>query len=73
MQYYERIMVIRKRKKITQQEVADALEIKRSQYARYESGQNEMPVKHLAGICRTIGVSADYILGLTEDEQNGQN
>ena len=40
-------------------------------YARYERGANELPIRHLIKLCALYGVSADYILGLTEDAGGG--
>jgi len=51
----------------TQQEIADVLGTSQTMYARYERGANELPLHHLITLCRYYRVSADYILGLTED------
>ena len=67
MYYNERIQWVRDCKNITQKELADYLGIKQQQYARYEKGINIMPVTYLPKICEYLGVSADYILGLTND------
>lgn len=67
MYYNERIQWIRDCKNITQKEIADFLGIKQQQYARYEKGINEMPVKYLPKICAYLNISADYILNLPKD------
>ena len=67
MYYTERMQWVRDCKNITQKEVADHLQIKQQQYARYEKGVNVMPVTYLAKICKYFNVSADYILGLIDD------
>jgi hypothetical protein len=36
-------------------------------YARYERGANEMPIHHLLTLCRVYKVSADYILGISDN------
>ena len=51
----------------TQQEIADVLGTSQTMYARYERGANELPLHHLITLCSYYRVSADYILGLTED------
>lgn len=66
MYYTERLKWIRDCKNITQKEIADYLGIKQQQYARYEKGVNVMPITHLPLICKFLDVSADYILGLTD-------
>ncbi len=65
--YNERLQFVRDMKNITQKELANYLGIKQQQYARYEKGVNVMPVTHLAKICIYLQVSADFILGLSED------
>lgn len=67
MYYTERLQWIRDCKNITQKELAEHLEIKQQQYARYEKGINIMPITYLPKICEYLDVSADYILGLTDD------
>ena len=69
MYYNERIQWVRENKNITQKEIADYLGIKQQQYARYEKGVNIMPVTYLPKICKYLNVSANYILGLTDEEQ----
>lgn len=67
--YTERIKWLRDCKNITQKELATALNIKQQQYARYEEGINVMPVTYLPKICKYLNISADYILGLIEEER----
>lgn len=67
MYYTERIKWIRDCKNITQKEVAEFLGLKQQQYARYEKGVNVMPVTYLNKICEYLDVSADYIIGLTDE------
>lgn len=67
MYYTKRLQWIRDCKNITQKELAEHLGIKQQQYARYEKGINIMPITYLPKICEYLDVSADYILGLTDD------
>lgn len=67
MYYTERLQFVRDCKNITQKELAEILNIKQQQYARYEKGINVMPITYLPKICKYLNVSADYILGLTND------
>ena len=69
MYYNEKIQWVRECRNIPQREVAEYLGIKQQQYARYERGVNIMPVTYLPKICKYLNVSADYILGLS-DEMN---
>ena len=52
----------------TQQEIADVLGTSQTMYARYERGANELPLRHLITLCKYYGVSADYILGLSDKQ-----
>lgn len=39
--------------------------IAQPQYSRYETGERELPIRHLVTPFEFYGVSADYILGRT--------
>lgn len=67
MYYTDRIQWVRDCKNITQKQMAEELGIKQQQYARYEKGINIMPVTYLPKICIILNVSADYILGFTDE------
>ena len=64
MEIYEIIRGLREDKDLTQQNMADMLQIGRTMYRRYETGETEIPIRHLKTICLFFGVSADYLLGL---------
>ena len=64
-----RIREVRKEKGITQAKLAKKIGMEQTQYSRYERGENEIKVNVLIDICKALDVSADYILGLT-DEKN---
>ena len=53
----------------TQKDIALYLGTTQQVYSRYEKGENEIPVRHIIALCRYYGVSADYILGLTDKEK----
>lgn len=64
--YIERIRDLREDHDRTQAEVANYLGTTQQVYSRYEKGINEIPVRHLIALCRYYGVSADYLLGLSD-------
>lgn len=64
METYEILRGLREDKDLTQQNIADLLKIKRTMYRRYETGETEIPIRHLRTLCIFYGVSADYVLGL---------
>lgn len=53
---------------LTQQDVADKLQISRQYYSRYESGQVEMPLRHLITLAQLYNCSLDYLAGLAPKE-----
>ncbi|MBR5448889.1 MAG: helix-turn-helix transcriptional regulator [Clostridia bacterium] len=69
MKYIKRMRDLREDHDMTQQEVADVLGTSQTMYARYERGANELPIHHLITLCKLYGVSADYILGLSDFTQ----
>jgi len=68
MEITQRIRNIREDKDLTQQQVADGIGVKREQYRRYETGENEMKVSHIIKLCEFYDLSADYIIGFTDIE-----
>ena len=68
MRYIKRIRDLREDNDLTQQQIADLLHTSQTMYARYERGANELPIRHLIALCKIYNVSADYILGLTDDK-----
>ena len=69
MLYIERIRQFRQENNITQAQVAETLGISQQQYFKYEKGINELPLRYLTVICKAYGISADWLLGLTNTEQ----
>ena len=66
--YIKRMRDLREDHDKTQQEIADVIGTSQTMYARYERGANELPIRHLVELCKYYKVSADYILGLSDDE-----
>lgn len=66
MSYYPRIRDLREDHDLTQQQVADYLQMKQPQYNRYERGLRDLPSDVLIALARLYNTSADYILGLTD-------
>ncbi len=64
METFELLRGLREDRDLTQQEIADHLGIGRTMYRRYETGETEIPTRHLKTLCLFYGVSADYLLCL---------
>src|SRR5690606_30248978 len=62
MKYGDRLKKLRESKKISQQQLAEKLNINRSTYARYELNQTQTDYETLQKIANFYGVSTDYIL-----------
>lgn len=65
--YIQRLRDLREDSDKTQQEVADYLNMHRSVYRRYESGEREIPVWAIVKLAEFYHTSTDYILGLTDN------
>ena len=66
MFYYKRLKDMREDSDKTQTQVAEILGIKQQQYARYESGVNEIPLHHLITLAKYYNVSIDYLTGIID-------
>ena len=66
MRYIKNIRDLREDHDKTQKDIADVLGTSQTMYARYERGANEFPIRHLITLCKYYGVSADFILGITD-------
>ncbi|GAA0387322.1 helix-turn-helix transcriptional regulator [Paenibacillus motobuensis] len=62
---YKRIRDLREDKDLTQQQLADYLNISQATYSRYESGNLDVPSSVLIKLSEFYNVSIDYILGQT--------
>lgn len=66
MTYFEKMKAIREDKDLKQSDVAQMLKIKQQQYSEYERGVRMIPINYLIEFCKSLNVSADYILGIPE-------
>ena len=53
---------------MTQEAVATYLNMKQSQYSRYERGVRDLPTDVLIRLAKLYNTSTDYLLGLTTQE-----
>ena len=63
MEYNKVIREIREEHSLTQQKVADLLNVGQRTYADYESGKTRIPVDSLLILAKFYDVSMDYITG----------
>ncbi|MBS6733797.1 MAG: helix-turn-helix transcriptional regulator [Clostridiales bacterium] len=69
MDYLERIKDLRQDHNLTQKQIAKMLGIAQNTYSQYENGVNGLPVEILIALCKLYKVSADYILGLSDNKK----
>lgn len=69
MVWYQRIRALREDKDYTQEYVAKQLGIKQSYYSDYERNRHEIPIRHIIALADLYGVTADYLLGRTDDPE----
>ena len=65
--YTKRIRDLREDRDLTQQQFARVLRSSQTVYSRYELGIRALPIEHLIKLCEVYNVSADYILGFTDE------
>ena len=71
--HYSRLKDLREDRDMTQQQVADYLNMKQPQYSRYERGYRDVPTDVLIKLAKLYNTSTDYILGLTNNSKPIRN
>lgn len=66
MKYNERIREIREDNFLTQQKIANLLNVGQRTYSDYESGKTRIPVDSLLILAKFYNVSVDYITGASD-------
>ena len=67
MDYRERIRNIREDSDLTQAEVGRLLNKSQQGYNHIEAGRAELKIDDLIKLCRFYNLSADYLIGLTDE------
>jgi len=70
-EHYERLKVLRIQAGLSQREVAEFIGTTQQYYCRLEQGKSELDGRKIVALAKCFRVSADYILGLI-DEENGR-
>lgn len=61
-----RIRDLREDNDLTQQQVADYLNIRQNTYSQYETGNRQIPIEVLMALASLYKTSTDYLLGITD-------
>ena len=63
----QRLLELRKKKGITQVVLADLLKVTSTQVSDIENGKSGTNLERFVQLCEFYQVSADYLLGITDD------
>ena len=63
----QRLLEIRKQNHETQPDLAQLLKVSKSRISEMETGKNTTTIEKFALICEHYKVSANYLLGLSDD------
>ena len=66
---YKRIRELREEMNMTQKQMCKELNCSQQVYSNYELGQRDIPTDILIALSKFHNVSADYILGITDNPE----
>ena len=69
MYFYQRLKDLREDADLTQADIAKLLKTTQQQYARYESGERELPMHHFITLAKYYNTSLDYLAGLIDKQE----
>ena len=67
--FSERLKELRKKEKLTQEQLGQAIGVSKYAILLYEKGKNYPEVKGLIGLADYFGVSIDYLVGRTNNPE----
>lgn len=70
---FERIIFIRELLDMSQRELADKLNVSKSTYARWETGERIIPLEHLVDLCNLAKISLDYAFSISNNRKELNN
>lgn len=68
MDYRARLKELREDNDYTQAQIGEILQKSQQGYNHIETGRAELKIEDLSILCNFYNVSADYIIGLTDDK-----
>lgn len=72
MTFAERLKITRKKCKLTQKEVAKALDITEGAYCSYEKGKREPNLEKLVKLAKLFDVSTDFLLNVNKYNKDAE-
>jgi len=70
MLFGERLLLVRKKRKVSQDDLAKKLGVHAPVIGRYERGEVKPSIETAARMAEALGVSLDYLTGLSDQELN---
>lgn len=70
MNYRERIRAVREDRDYTQAAIGAVINKSQQGYSHIESGRAELKIDDLITLCRFYGLSADYMIGLSDEPKS---
>ncbi len=67
MKIAQRIRELREDHDLNQTQIAELLKTSQTVYSRYERNERNLPIDYLYTLCKFYNVSADYMLGFTNE------
>lgn len=64
--FSDRLAELRKKRGLTQQQIAEQIGIKQNSYSDWETGKNEPNLKNVVKLANILDVTADYLLGMVK-------
>ena len=69
MDYRTRLRNVREDRDLTQAQVGKVLQKSQQGYNHIEAGRAELKIEDLIVLCKFYNLSADYLIGLTDEEK----
>ena len=69
MNYRTRIRNVREDRDLTQAQIGQILNKSQQGYNHIEAGRAELKIEDLAKLCEFYNLSADYLIGITDEEK----
>ena len=73
MDYRTRIKGVREDRDLTQTEIGKLLQKSQQGYNHIETGRAELKIEDLAKLCKFYNLSADYLIGITDEPKPLKN
>ena len=69
MKYTKRLYELRTDRDLKQEDLARVLKTTKQTYGKYENGKLNLKIEDLITLCQFYNVSADYVIGLTNEQR----